>query len=290
VGGENVMARAVTYSITPGFAEALSLRLRQGRLLQAADSAPGIRNMLVNEEFARVYLNDGKPSLGRRYLNLFAGTNGVTTEIVGVVGNVLKNGLDAKPMGEVFLLSGQGANMASEISVVVRTDGEPGGLAPTLRALVAELEPQAALDVATLESRVGASVSQPRFAATLLTAFALLALALAAIGLYGVLSYNVSQRRREIGVRAALGASRRHLVSLVMRQGLALTGLGLGIGIVGALLLTRLLEALLFDVTPTDATAFTVAPAALLLVALVACLVPARRAAAIAPTEALRSE
>ncbi len=289
-GGENVMARSVTYAITPGFAEALSLRLRQGRLLQTADLASGIRNMLVNEEFARTYLNDGKPIVGRRYLNLFAGTNGVTSEIVGVVGNVLKNGLDAEPMGELFLLSRQGANMANELSVVVRTGGDPGRLAPTLRSLVVELEPMAALDVATLESRVGASVSQPRFAATLLGAFALLALALAAIGLYGVLSYNVSQRRREMGVRAALGASRRDLVSLVLRQGLAMTGLGLAIGTAGALLLTRLLETLLFRVSPTDAVAFGAAPIALLAVAIVACLVPARRAAAVSPTEALRCE
>jgi len=289
-GAERVLARSVTYAITPGYAEALALRLRQGRLLQSADIAPGVRNMLVNEEFARTYLSDGRPILGRRYENVFAGTQGVTTEIVGVLGNVLKNGLDAKPIGEVFLLSQRGANMASEISVVVRTGGDPGRLAPTLRALVRELEPAAALDVATLESRVAASVSQQRFAATVLTAFALLALTLAAIGLYGVLSYNVSQRRRELGVRAALGASRRDLVSLVVRQGLSVTGLGLALGITGAAVLARLLEKLLFGVSPLDAVAFAAAPAALLAVALVACLVPARRAAAVAPTEALRCE
>jgi ABC-type antimicrobial peptide transport system permease subunit len=123
-----------------------------------------------------------------------------------------------------------------------------------------------------------------------LAAFALLALTLAAIGLYGVLSYNVSQRRRELGVRAALGASRRDLVSLVVRQGLSVTGLGLALGIAGAAVLAQLLEKLLFGVSPLDAVAFAAAPAALLAVALVACLVPARRAAAVAPTEALRCE
>jgi ABC-type antimicrobial peptide transport system permease subunit len=246
--------------------------------------------MLVNEEFARTYLNDGKPAVGRRYENLFAGTKGVTTEIVGVVGNVLKNGLDAKPMAEVFLAPRQGFSFPSEFNVVLRSDADPSRLAPSLRALVLELEPRAALDVATLESRVSASVSQQRFAATLLAGFAFLALALAAIGLYGVLSYNVSQRRRELGVRAALGASRRDLLSLVVRQGLAVTGLGLGVGVAGAALLTRLLEKLLFGVTPLDGVAFAAAPAALLAVALAACLVPARRAAAIAPTEALRCE
>ena len=301
--GGSLTARAVSYAVTPGYAEALSLRLHQGRLLRAADLASGIRNMLVNEEFARTYLNDGKPILGRRYEGLY-GVPGVTSEIVGVVGSVLKNGLDAKPQSEIFLLPGQGSGQApqagpwrprdpglpSEFCVVVRTAREPGRIAPALRALVAQLEPMAALDVATLESRVSASVSQQRFAATLLAAFALLALTLAATGLYGVLSYNVSQRRRELGVRAALGASRRDLVSLVLRQGLAVTGLGLAVGIAGAAALTQLLEKLLFGVAPLDAAAFATAPVVLLAVALVACLVPACRAAAVAPTEALRCE
>jgi hypothetical protein len=283
------MARAVSYAVTPGYAEALSLRLRQGRLLQTADLTSGIRNMLVNEEFARMYLSDGQPIVGRRYEGL-SGETGVTSEIVGVVGNVLKNGLDAKPQSEIYLLPRQGHSLPSELSVVVRTAGDPSRLAPAVRSLVAELEPMAGLDVATLGSRVSASVSEPRFAATLLAAFALLAVSLAATGLYGVLSYNVSQRRREMGVRAALGASRRDLVALVMRQGLAVTGVGLALGIGGAAVLTRVLEKLLFGVTPLDVVAFTAAPTVLLAVALVACLVPARRAAAISPTEALRCE
>jgi ABC-type antimicrobial peptide transport system permease subunit len=180
--------------------------------------------------------------------------------------------------------------MPSELNVVVKTTGEPRMLASRLRALVAELEPMAAADVATLASRVSHSVSQPRFAASLLAAFALLAVALAAIGLYGVLSYNVSQRRRELGVRAALGASRGDLVALVLRQGLAVTGLGLLLGVTGAVALTRLLERLLFGVTPLDAVAFSAGPALLLAVALVACLLPAWRAAAVEPIQALRSE
>ncbi len=297
-GGERVIARAVTYAVTPGYAEALALRLREGRLLQAADLTSGIRSMVVNEEFARTYVNDGKPVVGRRYDIRAMGRVGegifgaasVTVEIVGVVGNVLKNGLDAKPQSEIFLLAHQGYNLPSELNVVVRTGREPGKLAPSVRSLVAELEPMAALDVATLRSRVTASVSQPHFTASLLLAFALLALTLAATGLYGVLSYNVSQRRREIGVRAALGASRRDIVGLVLRQGLAVTGLGLVLGVACATAVTRLLEKLLFGVTPLDGVAFAAAPTLLLAVALVACLVPARQAAAVSPAEALRCE
>jgi ABC-type antimicrobial peptide transport system permease subunit len=153
-----------------------------------------------------------------------------------------------------------------------------------------ELEPSAAVEVATLSSRRSASLAQPRFAAAALSAFALLALALAATGLYGVLSYNISQRRREIGVRSALGARPAAIVALVLRQGLTVTAAGLALGLAGSAALTRLLESLLFGVTPLDAVAFAAAPLLLLAVALFACLVPARRAASVDPTEALRAE
>jgi len=137
---------------------------------------------------------------------------------------------------------------------------------------------------------VSASVSQPRFAAATLATFALLAVTLAAIGLYGVLSYNVSRRRREMGVRCALGADRRAIVSLVLRQGLLVTAAGLGLGLAGAAAVARLLASLLFGVTPFDAVAFGTAPALLLGVAVGACLLPAWRAASVPPTEALRGE
>lgn len=142
----------------------------------------------------------------------------------------------------------------------------------------------------TLSSRLAASVAQPRFAAVTVAAFALLALALAAIGLYGALSYNVTQRRREIGVRSALGASRADIVKLILRQGLAVTVAGLGMGLIAAMGLSRLLGKLLFGVTPLDPVAFLAAPGLLLLAAMAACLIPARRGASVEPTEALRCE
>jgi ABC-type antimicrobial peptide transport system permease subunit len=159
-----------------------------------------------------------------------------------------------------------------------------------VRGLLRELEPTAAVETVTLSQRVAASVDQPRFAATVLAAFALLALLLASVGLYGVLSYGVSQRRRELGVRAALGAARSDLVGLVMREGLIVTGAGLAAGIGGAMALTRFMQGVLFGVAPLDAVSFVAAPAVLAFVAAAACLVPARRAAAINPADALRLE
>jgi putative ABC transport system permease protein len=171
----------------------------------------------------------------------------------------------------------------------VRTAGNPLALAPDLRRLVRDIEPRAALDrVESLSSQRSDAVAQPRFAALVLAVFAVLALVLAAIGLYGVLSYGVSQRRREMGVRAALGATRGRLLRLVLREGLILTALGLVLGLGASAGVTRLMESLLFGVTPLDAVSFAAAPLAMLGVAVVACLVPARRAAAIDPAEALR--
>jgi putative ABC transport system permease protein len=287
--GETITARTLVHVVTAGYAEALSLRLREGRFFAAGDLRSGTRSVLVNDEFARSYLADGKPVVGRRWQR-FGRADAVATEIIGVVGSVLKDGLDAKPEPELYTLPEYDNPMGWDFNLVVRSAGDPLPLVPEVRGLVRQLEPMASVEAATLASRRSASVGQPRFAAATLAAFALLALTLAATGLYGVLSYNVSQRRREIGVRSALGAPQGRLIGLVLRQGLLVTGGGLALGLAAAVGLTRLLTSLLFGVTPLDAVAFTTAPALLLGVALVACLAPARRAAAVEPTEALRSE
>jgi putative ABC transport system permease protein len=153
---------------------------------------------------------------------------------------------------------------------------------------VRQRAPSAAVDTRTLASRVSESVARPRLAMTVLAAFAALALALASLGLYSVLSYGVSQRRRELGIRAALGADRTALIGLVLRDGLGVTGLGLVLGLAGAAALTRLMQGALFGVTPLDLASFSLAPAALATVALCAALVPAWRAARIDPAQALR--
>jgi ABC-type antimicrobial peptide transport system permease subunit len=160
-----------------------------------------------------------------------------------------------------------------------------------VRQLVPQLEPGASLDqVGSLGSKISASVSEPRFTALVLAAFSGLALALAATGLYGVLSYTVAQRRREIGLRAALGATRGELMAMVLREGLTTTVIGLAVGVVTATFATRAMASALFGVTPLDTVAFSVGPLLLFVVAWLACLIPARRAVGIDPAEALRVE
>ena len=285
-----VKARATSYVMTPGFAEALSLRLEQGRLLGPEDASSSNESILVNQEFVRVYLSDGKPVVGRRFPGLLRSQPDVTTEIVGVVSNLLKNGLDQKPLTEMFALPRFGKRLPGGFNLAIRASVDPASLAPAVRGLIRELDPTATVDTVTLASRVSASVAQPRFAAVTVAAFALLALTLAAAGLYGAMSYSVSQRRRELGVRSAIGASRGDIVSLILRQGLTVAALGLGLGVLASIGLSKLLEKMLFGVTPRDPVAFLVAPCLLLLAASIACLVPAWRGAGVKPTEALRCE
>ncbi len=284
--GQPVVARALTNNVTPGYAEALGIRLREGRLFRDDDVTAGVRPMLVNETFVRTYLRDERQVVGLRFPGL-SGREGA--EIVGLVGDVLPAQLDAKPEPQIYYPS----RLAGDVqrSLAVKTDGNPAAFGPTLRALVNNTEPAAALDaVGTLASRVSESVGQPRFAAASLAAFAALALMLAATGLYGVLSYGVSQRRREMGVRAALGARRGQLVALILRQGIAVTGIGLVVGVAAAFGASRLIEGMLFGVSRLDPLSFAVGPVVLLVVAVAACLVPARRAASVDPADTLRAE
>src|SRR5690606_23656093 len=211
-------------------------------------------------------------------------------EIIGIVEDVLPGPVDAKPEPQIYVPF-EASESISEVTLAVKTASDPSALAPTLRSIVANVESSAAVDgIATLSARLSASVGQQRFAAAVLGAFASLALVLAATGLYGVLSYMVTQRRRELGVRAALGAGRGRLVSMVLRDGLVVTSAGLIVGVLGAVAGSRLLEGLLFGVTRLDAVSYVAGPALLLLVAVVACLVPALRAASVDPAEALRAE
>ena len=289
-GYEPVVARALYYVVTPGYAEALGLRKIEGRLLEPHDSTSAIQSMVVNEAFVKSYMNDGQPVAGRRYLGLLSDPK-MTTEIVGVVGSVLKDGLDREARPEMYLAHSKVRGITREINLLIRTHGDPAAFVPTLRAIVRDVEPTAALgEAGTLASRVSASIAQPRFATAILAVFAALAMALAATGLYGVLSYSVTQRRREIGIRTALGATRANVIALVVRQGLRSTVGGLALGLVLSAFVTRLLQPLLFGVTPLDIPSFALMPLILLVVALVACLVPARRAAATDPAVTLRSE
>ena len=182
-----------------------------------------------------------------------------------------------------------GMFLASVVSV--RTAGDPTAAVPFLREAVAAANPNASLDdVMTMDARLSAAVAQPRFYAVLVGSFGALALFLAAFGLYALLSYTVSQRRREIGIRMALGARRGDVAGLVVRQGAGLVAAGTVLGLLASAGAVRLLESFLFGVTADDRLVFAAAPLVLALVALAACWLPARRAARLAPMDALRTE
>ena len=286
-GGQPGTARAVSYVVTPGYQDALGLRVRQGRLFVDGDVSSGTRAWVVNEEFARLYLPP--QPLGYRFEQR-SDTGSISIEIVGIVANVLKDGNDRKPQPDLYVVARDRAELGSRFELVIKTTGAPSSLAPAVRAVVHDVLPAAAIETVPLSQRVAESVDQPRFAAAVLAAFALLALVLASVGLHGVLSYAVSQRRRELGLRAALGADKRTLITLVLREGLTVTGVGLAVGLAGAAALTRLMQGVLFGVAPLDPMSFAAAAGLVTAVALVACLLPASRAASIDPAEALRSE
>jgi putative ABC transport system permease protein len=290
--GRPVIARALEAVITPGYAEALGLRLEDGRFLQADDATASIIAMLVNETFATMYLSDGRPVVGRRFTGMFPGILGRTdavVEIVGIVRDVLPDALDGRPQPQIYLSTSSGLSPLPTLAI--KTTGDPVAVAAALREIVREVEPAAALDrVSPLADKVSDSLAQPRFAALVLASFALLALTLATTGLYAVLAYTVARRRREIGLRAALGATRGDLVWLVLREGLGVTAIGLASGVLLASLLTGAMRGLLFGVTPLDGVAFSAAPLLLLIVATAACLIPARRAAALDPAGVLKAE
>jgi len=257
-----ITARATSYTITPGYLEALGVRLRAGRLFEERDEGSGTRVMLVNELFARRYLGPGEV-VGRRFTNLFRRVDrGVITEVVGVVAPMLKNGNDSEPEPEIYFVAKRQQNrLGKSVSFVVRTTGAPVVLAAPVRDLLRDLDRDVIIDrVQPLTNLLAASMAQPRFATATVTTFALLALILAATGLFGVLSYAVSQRGRELGVRTALGASRTSLLGLVLREGLAVATLGIVLGIAGAAAMSRLMQGALFGVTPLDPISFAVAP------------------------------
>jgi ABC-type antimicrobial peptide transport system permease subunit len=211
-------------------------------------------------------------------------------EIVGVVDDMLPAAVDGPSQSQIFVAEGRGANIG-HVTLVVKTSGDPAAAAPMLRDVVQELDPFATVErMGPLKAKISASVAEPRFATFVLVTFAALALALAITGLYGVLSYDIAMRRRELAIRTALGATPGDLVRMVLREGLTATVIGLVVGMGLAMVATQAMVSLLFGVTPLDAVAFAAGPFVLLAVTCAACLLPARRAIGIAPAEALQAE
>jgi predicted lysophospholipase L1 biosynthesis ABC-type transport system permease subunit len=240
--------------------------------------------MLVNATAAR-RLWPNEPAVGQR---LGIGMGGFdTVTVVGVVGDVRFNTIDSLPESDAYVSYYQVSR--SNAIVFLRTPIDPTSLAAPARAAIRELAPATPVyDVRSLASRVSDATAQARFSAFLLALFAGVALVLAVLGIYGVMAYGVSQRTREIGIRIALGAEQRDVLRLVIRQGAALTAVGLGLGLVAALSAARVLRSLLYDVAPSDPMTFAAVVALLGLAGVVASWLPARRAARLEPTEALR--
>jgi putative ABC transport system permease protein len=273
-------------TVTPDYFRVMSIPLHKGRPFTAADARGGV--VIVNQAFVRRYVPgvpDGSPEpLGRRLK-----WNKLDVAIVGVVGDIKSGGLKSDASPEMFLPYTEA--MGQGLGLVVRTGSDPAPLAPLIRAVIREIDPNQPLGrIATMEQIVSDSVALPRFHMLLLTVFAGLALALAAVGIYGVIAYSVAQRSHEIGVRIALGAERGAVLRMIVGQALWLAFAGVGIGLAAAIPATRVLAKLLFGVKPFDAATFMAVSAILIAVAAVASWLPARRAVRVNPIVALRCE
>ena len=289
-GGKPTYGRALVYWITPGYAEALGLRLRQGRFFTPHDRRAGTVRTIVNEEFVRRHLASAQAA-GLMLPDLVQAEGKATAEIVGVVGDVLKDGHDRQPQPALYFVHGaHGVRIPARVHLVIRTAGDPASSAPDVRALLRAIDRTAVIaGVEPLGVSVAASLSARRLAALIMAAFAATAIALAGIGLFGALSYSVAQRRRELAIRAALGARRADIVALVLREGLLVTLPGILLGVAGAGILSRLMQQLLFGVTTHDPIAYISAALGLGLVSLGACLLPALRAARTDPATTLQT-
>jgi putative ABC transport system permease protein len=272
-----------------GYFQAMGIPLLKGRLVTEQDSTSNTGAVVINEAMAKRFWPNEDP-IGKRIST--ATSNGQQTQwqtIVGVVGSVRHLGLDVAPRPEVYYHTN--TNPPFGPVVVVRTTGDPQRLISIARAKVRELDPNAAIaNVNTMDQLVAQSVAQRRFGMFLVSVFAALALVLAVVGIYGVVSYSVAQRTNEIGVRMALGASATDVLKMILKNGMTLALIGVGVGLAGAFALTRLMAAVLFDVKPTDLATFATVSVGLILVALLACYVPARRAMKVDPLVALRYE
>jgi putative ABC transport system permease protein len=274
--------------ITPSWTSALGVPLMRGRNFTSADRLGARKVVLVNAAAAK-RLWPGEDPIGRPVSVGQGGFSNDTATVVGVVGDVRFGTLDSLPKPDVYLSYYQSPR--GRMMIFLRTAGDPLALAQAARGAVREMAPDLPVyDVRTLRSRVGDAESHARFSATLLALFAVVALALATMGTYGVIAYAVAQRTREIGVRVALGASTRDVVRLVVGQGLALAVVGGVIGLAAALAATRVLRSLLYDVAPSDPATFAAIAGVLVLAVTAASWIPARRAARVHPAEALRAQ
>jgi len=274
-----------------GYFEAMRIPLLRGRLFDASDKANGQHVAVISQSLAQRYWPNGD-AIGKRIQFGNMDTDKHLMEIVGVVGDVRDANLEHPIEPTLYGYSLQRPQwwQVSRLAVVIRTQTEPQALIPSLRTTVQNLRSDAPASFSTLRQVFSESFDARRFSLTLFGVFGVVALLITVIGLYGTLSYSVTERTREMGIRMALGAQRANVLRLVIKQGLRLAVVGVVIGLIGAWALTRLMTSLLFGVTPMDSITLIMVVATLALVALAACYVPARRATKVDPLVALREE
>lgn len=284
---------AVTTFVMPEYFETLGIPLLTGRVPTRADGPAEPLVGVINETMARAFW-PGESPLGKRWHYGPQEDESAWISVVGVVPDQLRYRAGEEPQPQVYLPIAQAGRLGRverDLTITARTLMEPGLLVPAVRSVVSAFDPRLPVsNVRTMAEAVTTSLSRPRLTTNLLAVFAALALALAVVGVYGVVSYSVAGRTREIGVRVALGADRAGVLGLVMAEAARTVVSGVALGLGGAWLATRLVEAMLYQVAPTDVLTFTALPLGLLAVAALASLAPALRATGIAPTEALRAE
>ena len=276
--------------VLPGYFETLGLRMLEGRAISTADREDSLPVVVINDTMAARYW-PGEHALGRRF-KMGTGNTPMMT-IVGIVATSRHNAIAEEPRAEMFLAHAQlprtVGSASRSMAIVIRTHGDPLTLVDGLKTTIRDIDPKLPVsEIQTMDAVMGKALSQPRFTASLLVVFASLALVLAAVGVYGMISLLVAERSREIGIRMALGARRATILSMIMRRSLTLGGLGIAAGLGAAALIAPLLETLLYAVKPMDPLTFAAVPAVLLLVVVAGSVAPARRATRVNPITALR--
>jgi putative ABC transport system permease protein len=279
--------RAYVHRISPEFFTTLGAQMLSGRSFTETEMEGRANVVVVTDNLIKRFWS-GQDAIGKRIKAGDLASRNPWWTIIGVVREIKYRGLPENPTADpdVFLPF---SDRQREVAILIRSSRDPSGLTAATRAVAHEVDPSITIyEVATLAERVSRAIERSKFAGWMMTIFAGLALVLASVGLYGVMAYTVRRQTREIGVRIALGASPGDVVGMVVRKGMALVSIGTGIGLTAALALTRLLHSLLFEVSAVDPLTFLGVAAALGVVALIACYVPARRAAQIDPVTALR--
>jgi putative ABC transport system permease protein len=273
--------------VSPSYFRTMAIRLLKGRTFEEQDTPEAARVVVINDAMAQRYW-PGEEPVGKRIQIKDSGSEDWLT-VVGVVGDVRQVRLDLEPYPQMYEVYTQ--SPGRDMALVVRTDSEPMGLVSGVRNQVAAMDEGLALyNVRTMEDVLADSLSRMRFNAHLMNILTAVALILMVVGVYGVISYSVSQRTHEIGIRMALGAGQGSISRIVLAQGLKLALVGIAVGLAAAFALTRLLSGLLFGVSTTDGVIFIGVPAIIAVVVLAACYVPSRKAAKVDPVVALRYE